>query len=235
MIYITFSLSSEATNNTFLRLIHENPHLLNLVEKNQFDTIYHEHYSYLSLTSVQKIFQNNGLTVFDVEELPTHGGSLRYFAQHIETGIHPINDRVGVMIHKEFLAGLSTEKFYSGFQEKTNKVKYDLLKFLLSMKSEGKKVVAYGAAAKGNTLLNFAGVREDLLSYIVDKNPEKQGKYSPGNRIKITTEENLKIDKPDYVLILPWNLTDEIVSQLNYIKEWGGKFIVAVPKLTVIR
>lgn len=212
----------------------ENPHLLNLVENNQFDTVYHEHYSYLSLTSVNKIFQSNNLMIFDVEELPTHGGSLRYYAQHNKTGVRAVSNRVELIARKEFLAGLSTKKFYSGFQERANQVKYDLLKFLLLAKSEGKKVAAYGAAAKGNTLLNFAGVREDLLNYIVDKNPAKQGKFAPGNRIRITVEDDLINDQPDYVLILPWNLKDEIMEQLSYIKKWGGKFVVAVPKLYII-
>ncbi len=212
----------------------ENPHLLNLVDKNQFDTVYHEHYSYLSLTSVQKIFQSNGLIVFDVEELSSHGGSLRYFAQHNVTGVRPVNDKVQAMLHKEFLAGMTTKQFYGGFQEKANKVKYNLLIFLLKAKSEGKKVVAYGAAAKGNTLLNFAGVRGDLLSYIVDKNPAKQGMFSPGNRIEVTVEDRLKKDKPDYVLILPWNLTNEITDQLSYIRKWGGRFAVSVPDFSIL-
>ena len=211
----------------------EFPHLLNLIEKNQFDTIYHEHFSYLSLIAVNTIFTANGLSVFDVEEMPTHGGSLRVFAQRKDTGTHAVNDRFVSLLKKEQALGLDSADFYADFQEKANKVKYGLTKFLIEAKESGKKVIGYGAAAKGNTLLNFAGIKEDLLTCVVDKNPAKQNKYLPGCRIPIVTEEHLKEIKPDYVLILPWNLEHEVVAQLGYIREWGGKFVTAVPSLKV--
>ena len=211
----------------------EFPHLLNLIEKNQFDTIYHEHFSYLSLIAVNTIFEANGLSIFDVEEITTHGGSLRVFAQRIETGQHAVSNRYNVLLDKEKSFGMDTATFYSNFQEKANKVKYDLTKFLIEAKEAGKKVIGYGAAAKGNTLLNFAGIKEDLLTCVVDKNPAKQNKYLPGCRIPIVTEEHLKELKPDYVLILPWNLCQEITAQLAYISEWDGEFVTAVPSLNV--
>lgn len=211
----------------------EFPHLLNLVEQNQFDTIYHEHYSYLSLTAVKTIFAANGLTVFDVEELPTHGGSLRVYAQRSDTGIHETGPRVAELLGREIAAGITTPGFYANFQAKADKVKNDLLTFLLEAKREGKRVAGYGAAAKGNTLLNYAGVRPDLLSYVVDRNPAKQDKYLPGCRIPIVDEAQLKLTKPDYVLILPWNLRTEVAHQLDYIREWGGQFVTAVPSIAV--
>ena len=211
----------------------EFPHLLNLIEKNQFDTIYHEHFSYLSLIAVNTLFTANGLSVFDVEEMPTHGGSLRVFAQRKDTGTHAVNDRFVSLLKKEQALGLDSADFYADFQEKANKVKYGLTKFLIEAKESGKKVIGYGAAAKGNTLLNFAGIKEDLLACVVDKNPVKQNKYLPGCRIPIVTEKHLKEIKPDYVLILPWNLEHEVVAQLAYIREWGGKFVTAVPSFKV--
>lgn len=211
----------------------EFPHLLNLIEKNQFDTIYHEHFSYLSLIAVNTIFLTNGLSIFDVEEIPTHGGSLRVFAQRKETGMHFINDRFVSLLKKEQALGLDSADFYADFQEKANKVKYGLTKFLIEAKESGKKVIGYGAAAKGNTLLNFAGIKKDLLACVVDKNPAKQNKYLPGCLIPIVTEEYLRSIKPDYILILPWNLEHEVVAQLDYIREWGGKFVTAVPELRV--
>ena len=211
----------------------EFPHLLNLIEKNQFDTIYHEHFSYLSLIAVNTLFTANSLSVFDVEEMPTHGGSLRVFAQRKDTGTHAVNDRFVSLLKKEQTLGLDNADFYADFQEKANKVKYGLTKFLIEAKESGKKVIGYGAAAKGNTLLNFAGIKEDLLTCVVDKNPAKQNKYLPGCRIPIVIEEHLKEIKPEYVLILPWNLEHEVVAQLDYIREWGGKFVTAVPKLRV--
>lgn len=211
----------------------EFPHLLNLIEKNQFDTIYHEHFSYLSLIAVNTLFTANGLSVFDVEEMPTHGGSLRVFAQRKDSGTHAINDRFLSLLKKEQALGLDSAEFYADFQDKANKVKYGLIKFLIEAKESGKKIIGYGAAAKGNTLLNFAGIKEDLLTYVVDKNPAKQNKFLPGCHIPIVTEEHLKEIKPDYVLILPWNLEHEVVAQLDYIIEWGGKFVTAVPELRV--
>jgi len=211
----------------------EFPHLLNLVEQNQFDTIYHEHYSYLSLAVVKTIFAANGLTVFDVEELPTHGGSLRVYAQRSDTGIHETDIRVAELLGREMAAGITTRGFYANFQAKADKVKNDLLTFLLEAKREGKCVAGYGAAAKGNTLLNYAGVRPDLLPYVVDRNPAKQDKFLPGCRIPIVDEAQLKLTRPDYVLILPWNLRTEVTHQLGYIREWGGQFVTAVPSIAV--
>ena len=209
----------------------EFPHLLNLIELNQFDTIYHEHFSYLSLTAVQHIFAANGLSVFDVQELPTHGGSLRVFAQRTDTGLQVINDQVRLLLQKEKSVGMRTAEYYTGFQGKSEKVKDDFVAFLIEAKRQGKSVAAYGAAAKGNTLMNFAGIRSDLIRFVVDKNPAKQGKYMPGSRIPIVSEERLIEERPDYVVILPWNLREEIMQQLAYAQEWCGKFVTAVPDL----
>ena len=209
----------------------EFPHLLNLIEEAQFDTIYHEHFSYLSLNTVNTIFAANGLSVFDAEEHPTHGGSLRVFAQRADTGRHPRTNRLGDLMEKELRAGMRGAAFYADFQAKAEKVKDDFLAFLIEARRGGKKVAAYGAAAKGNTLLNFAGVRPDLLSYVVDKNPAKQGKFMPGSRIPIVEEARIRKGKPDYIVILPWNLAAEITGQLSYVREWGGKFVTAVPSL----
>jgi len=212
----------------------EFPHLLNLIELNQFDTIYHEHFSYLSLTAVQHIFAANGLTVFDVQELPTHGGSLRVFAQRTDTGLQVINDQVRLLLQKEESVGMRTAEYYTGFQGKSEKVKDDFVAFLIEAKRKGKSVAAYGAAAKGNTLMNFAGIRSDLIQFVVDKNPAKQGKYMPGSRIPIVSEDRLIEKRPDYVVILPWNLREEIMQQLAYVQEWGGKFMTAVPDLKLV-
>jgi len=212
----------------------EFPHLLNLIELNQFDTIYHEHFSYLSLSAVQHIFAGNGLTIFDVQELPTHGGSLRVFADRTDTSIHSISDKVSILLQQEERAGMRTAEYYTGFQACGEKVKDDFLTFLIEAKRQGKTVAAYGAAAKGNTLMNFAGIRPDLICFVVDKNPAKEGKYMPGSRIPIVSEERLQEGQPDYVVILPWNLRDEIINQLAYIREWGGKFVKAVPELEVV-
>jgi len=211
----------------------EFPHLLNLIEQAQFDTIYHEHFSYLSLNTVDRIFAANGLTLFDVEEHPTHGGSLRVFAQRADAGVHPRTERVLELLDKELHAGMGNKAFYADFQAKAEHVKNDFLSFLIEARRGGKIVAGYGAAAKGNTLLNFAGVRPDLLSCIVDKNPAKQGKYMPGSRIPIVDEQELYKLRPDYVVILPWNLTKEIVMQLAPVREWGGKFVTAVPQLEI--
>ena len=212
----------------------ENPHLLNLVIESQFDTIYHEHYSYLSLTSVNNILSTNGLTLFDVQEIPTHGGSLRYYAQISETGIHPINDNVKKIKNKEDLHGLNNINFYKNFQIKAEKIKRDFIDFLISQKNKNKKVIGYGAAAKGNTMLNYCGIKKDLLSYIVDKNPSKQNMFTPGSRIPIYDENIIKIDKPDFIVIFPWNLKREITKQLSYVKQWDGKFVVVIPSLEII-
>jgi len=211
----------------------EFPHLLRMVQENQFDTAYHEHYSYLSLTAVQRIFAANGLTVFDVEELPTHGGSLRVFAQRSDTGFHERSAAVAGLLETEAQAGMTTPAFYQAFQQRAEKVKDDLVLFLIDAKRRGLKVGAYGAAAKGNTLLNFAGIRPDLLPYVVDKNPAKQNKCMPGSRIPIVDEAHLKADRPDLILILPWNLREEVMAQLAYVQAWGGQFVTAVPALEV--
>ena len=207
----------------------EFPHLLNLVKYNQFDTIYHEHYSYLSLTVVDVIFNDNGLSIFDVEEVSTHGGSLRVYAQRKDVADKMVEDAVIDMLER-----VKREMFYAQFQSGVDAVKHDLIQFLLNAKRLQKSVIAYGAAAKGNTLLNYAGVRKDLLPYVVDRNPAKIGQYLPGSRIPILGVDILKESEPDYVLILPWNIKDEVSKQLEYIREWGGKFVTAIPKLEVL-
>ena len=211
----------------------EFPHLLSLVSENQFDTIYHEHYSYLSLTAVKRIFEENGLNVFDVEELPTHGGSLRVYAQRKDTGKREINPNVVNLLDREMAAGMTSSGFYAGFQDKANQVKNDFLAFLIDARRAGKTVAGYGAAAKGNTLMNYAGVRPDLLAYVVDRNPAKQDKFLPGCRIPIVGESKLKQTRPDYVVILPWNLRTEVVEQLAYVRDWGCQFVTAVPSLKI--
>ena len=212
----------------------EFPHLLKLIAENQFDTIYHEHFSYLSLTAVNRIFTANGLTVFDVEEHPTHGGSLRVFAQRSDTGQQPRSTRVDELLQREVQTGMLSVDYYTGFQIRTDQVKNDFLAFLLDAKRQGKTVAAYGAAAKGNTLMNYAGIRPDLISFVVDRNPAKQGKYMPGSRIPIVDESWLQQENPDYVVILPWNLKAEVIKQLDYIRSWGGEYVTAVPNLEVL-
>jgi SAM-dependent methyltransferase len=211
----------------------EFPHLMRLVEQCQFDTIYHEHFSYLSLTAVDTIFARNGLQVFDVQELPTHGGSLRVFAQRADTGRRERTAALAALLERESGAGVASAAYYAGFQERANTIKDDLMSFLIQAKREGKRVGAYGAAAKGNTLLNYAGVRSNLLPWVVDRNPAKQNKYLPGCRIPIVDEAHLRKVRPDYVVILPWNLRDEVMGQLSYIREWGGRFVCAVPHLSI--
>jgi hypothetical protein len=212
----------------------EFPHVLNLINNNQFDTIYHEHFSYLSLTAVCNIFGFNGLTVFDVEQIPTHGGSLRIYAQRSDFGNHKVNTNVFDLQRKEDQAGISSIELYQGFQEQAEDIKNNFLSFLIKTKNNGYSVVGYGAAAKGNTLMNFSGVRPDLLAYVVDKSSAKQGKYMPGSRVPIVDEIQLKKDQPNYVVIFPWNIKNEVMEQLNYIKEWGGKFVVFIPSKQVI-
>ena len=212
----------------------EFPHLLNLVEQFQFDTIYHEHYSYLSLRSVQTIFEANGLMVFDVEDLRSHGGSLRIYAQRLDRGRHPVSGAVAALQKREEMAGIATLRFYAGLQHKAEEIKTSFIAFLIEAKQQGKSVAAYGAAAKGNTMINFAGIRTDMLPYVVDKNPAKQGKYLPGSRIPISNEDRLKTERPDYVIILPWNLKSEIISQLDYVRQWNGQFVVLVPELAIL-
>jgi 2-polyprenyl-3-methyl-5-hydroxy-6-metoxy-1,4-benzoquinol methylase len=212
----------------------EFPHLLQLIDKNQFDTIYHEHFSYLSLIAVKQIFEQHGLEIFDVEEVTTHGGSLRIFAKHKEDASKEISGNVNSMLKKETDFGLNDLEIYLSYQEKAEKVKNDFTAFLIKTKNEGKKVAAYGAAAKGNTLLNFAGTKKDLLHFVVDASPHKQNKFLPGVHIPVFSEEKIKEEKPDYIVILPWNLKDEISTQLAYIREWGGKFVVAVPTVEIL-
>lgn len=211
----------------------EFPHLTNLVHDAQFDTIYHEHYSYLSLSAAQRIFAANGLTVFDVEEIPTHGGSLRVFAMRSDSAPHAVTDRVASLLAMEEKAGVTSAAYYATLQPRADKIANDLLGFLINAKAEGKSVAAYGAAAKGNTLINFAGVRPRLLPWVVDRNPAKQDKLLPGSRIPVVCENRIRDERPDFVLILPWNLKDEVMTQLNYVREWGAQFVTAVPELTI--
>ena len=211
----------------------EFPHLVRLMAENQFDTIYHEHFSYLSLTAVNRIFAHNGLVIFDVEELSTQGGSLRIFSQKQDSGIHTVTPRVAEMLVRESLAGLTTPGYYANFQSRADQTKDAFLAFLIEIKRTEKKVIAYGAAAKGNTLLNYAGVRPDLLPWVADRSPAKQGKFLPGSRIPIVDEANLREVRPDYVLILPWNLREEVMIQLDYIREWGGQFVTAMPSIEI--
>ncbi|MVW76276.1 class I SAM-dependent methyltransferase [Pseudomonas xionganensis] len=208
----------------------EFPHLLRLMAENQFDTLYHEHYSYLSLTAVQSLCTRNGLQLFDVEELSTHGGSLRVYAQRSE-GAHAVSAAVIELLAREEQAGVKTAVFYSTLAPAAERIKHGLLRFLLQAKAEGKRVAAYGAAAKGNTLLNYAGVRSDLLAWVADANPHKQGKFLPGSRIPIVPPARIGEEKPNYVLVLPWNLLCEVMEQQAVIKTWGGQFVVAVPEL----
>ncbi|AXE16424.1 SAM-dependent methyltransferase [Runella rosea] len=212
----------------------EFPHLAQLIDNIQFDTIYHEHFSYLSFYTVKQIFEAAGLEMFDVEEIPTHGGSLRIYAKHQEDKSKLISSRVGELVIKEKKKGIDQLFYYAGFQEKVMKVKLDLLTFLIEQKRKGKKVAAYGAAAKGNTLLNFCGIKADLINFVVDANPHKQHKFLPASHIPVMEENYLKTQKPDFVLILPWNLINEIMNQLNYIREWDGQFVIPIPNVKVL-
>lgn len=208
----------------------EFPHLMRLIEQTQFDTVYHEHFSYLSLYTVCRIFEKAGLQVFDVEELPTHGGSLRVYGCHAEEG-RGRSAAVIRLLEQEGRRGMRSLSPYRDFQGRADRVKDDLVSFLLEQKRQGRKVVAYGAAAKGNTLLNYAGVKPDLLPYVCDAAPSKQGKFLPGSHIPVLPPEALKTLKPDVVLVLPWNIADEVVQLHGYVREWGGKFATAVPTL----
>ncbi len=214
----------------------EFPHLMQLVEHCQFDTIYHEHFSYLSLTTVQKIFEAHDLELFDVEELPTHGGSLRIFAKHKRDLNKKISPRVDEMLLKESTAGITTMEYYQNFQRRINRIKYNLLTFLLDQKNAGKKVAGYGAAAKGNTMLNYAGIKgNDLIQFVVDAAPSKLGKYLPGSHIPVCSEDEIKATRPDYIIIFPWNLKEEIMQQLSYVSEWGCQFVVFIPNIQVMK
>lgn len=209
----------------------EFPHLLKLVEECQFDTIYHEHFSYLSFYTVKRIFNAHGLELFDVEQLTTHGGSLRIFAKHAEDASKEVSAAVQELLAAELQAGVDSSDYYAGFQARVDEVKYSALEFLLRQKRAGKKVAGYGAASKGNTFLNYCGIKgSDLVSFVVDASPHKQNKYLPGSHIAVVGEEQIRRQQPDYVIILPWNLTAEISRQLDYIREWGGRFVVFIPE-----
>jgi 2-polyprenyl-3-methyl-5-hydroxy-6-metoxy-1,4-benzoquinol methylase len=212
----------------------EFPHLLSLMRENQFDTIYHEHFSYFSFLTVQRIFAHHGLRIFDVSLLSTHGGSLRIFACHSESAAQPTTANVASLVKEESDAGLDGLAAYQDFAERVKVVKRRLLNFLIQAKQEGKSVVGYGAPAKGNTLLNYCGVRTDFIDYTVDRSPHKQDRYLPGVHIPICHPDRIRETKPDYVLILPWNLKDEVTQQMAHIREWGGKFVVPIPELTVL-
>jgi SAM-dependent methyltransferase len=212
----------------------EFPHLWRLMEANQFDTIYHEHFSYFSFGTAMEIFHTHGLQIFDVEELPTHGGSLRLYARHADVSSPAATGRVAALQKKELDAGLRELATYARFAEKVRETKRALLDFLVRAKRDRKSVVAYGAPAKGNTLLNYCGIRTDFIDYAVDLSPYKQNLYTPGTHIPIYAPEKLRETRPDYVLILPWNLSDEIVQQNKFIREWGGRFVVPIPKVEVL-
>jgi len=211
----------------------EFPHLMKMVEHNQFDTAYHEHYSYLSLTVVTRIFAANGLAVVDVDELPTHGGSLRVYARRSDSAALTRTPAVDALLRREADAGMMTASYYAGFQARADKVKDDFAAFLIDAKRAGKVVAAYGAAAKGNTLLNYAGIRPDLMSFVADRNPAKRGRWMPGSRIPIVDEARLSLEQPDYVVLLPWNLSSELERQLDGTCAWGARFVTAVPSLRV--
>jgi len=212
----------------------EFPHLMRLMVENQFDTIYHEHFSYFSLRTVLDVFRVRGLTLFDVEELPTHGGSIRIYARHTEDESKPVEPRVTELLDRERAAGFDDLDHYLIFGEQVRETKRKLLSFLVRLKNEGKSIVGYGAPAKGNTLLNYCGVGTDFLDYTVDRSPHKQGRYLPGTRIPIYAPEQISKTRPDYVLILPWNLKEEIIEQMTDLGSWGGKFFVAIPEVTVL-
>jgi len=211
----------------------EFPHLVRLMEENQFDTIYHEHFSYFSFLSVEKIFAAHGLTIFDVDELPSHGGSLRIYAKHAEDVTKPITAKIKDLRIKEEAAGLTQMQTYFTFSEKVKETKRKLLEFLIRVKREGKTICGYGAPGKGNTLLNYCGIRADFLDYTVDRNTYKQGKFTPGTHIPIFSPDKIRQTRPDYLFILPWNFKDEIIRQMSYIRDWGGKFIVPIPEVKV--
>ena len=212
----------------------EFPHIMQLIENNQFDTIYHEHFSYFSFITVNKIFKHYGLEIFDVEELLTHGGSLRIYAKLQEDKTKKISDNVNNLFNKEYSRKMNSLKYYKNFQDKVDKLKNTFLKFLINQKLKGRTVIAYGAAAKGNTLLNYCGVKKDLISYVVDISPYKQGRFLPASHIPIVDESVITKVKPDFIVILPWNIKNEIMDQLSYTKEWGCKFVIPIPEVVII-
>jgi hypothetical protein len=211
----------------------EFPHLQRLMEENQFDTIYHEHFSYFSFLTVEKIFAAHGLTLFDVEELATHGGSLRIYGRHAEDPSKPVSLRVTELRHREESAGYTLLETYSRFAEQVKETKRKLLEFLIHAKRDGKRIAGYGAPGKGNTLLNYCAIRTDFLDYTVDRNPYKHGRFLPGTHVPVYPPDRIKETKPDYLLILPWNLKDEIMKQNAFIREWGGKFVVPIPEVRI--
>ena len=211
----------------------EFPHLIQLIDNNQFDTIYHEHFSYLSLFTVQSIFLAKGLEIYDVDEISTHGGSLRIYAKHVGDTSKQISANVINLIQREKSKGVDKLDYYKGFTDKVEQIKLDLLSFLIDQKKKGKKVAGYGAAAKGNTLLNYCGIKKDLISLVVDANPIKQDKFLPGSHIPVVNEEKMKLERPDFVIIFPWNLSVEIKQQLSYIREWGGRFLIPIPTIVI--
>jgi len=211
----------------------EFPHLLKLVENNQFDTIYHEHFSYLSFTTVDRIFRHHGLTLFDVDELPTHGGSIRIYARHTEDLSKPISANVPALLETESQAGMLTLQYYKNFDENVKETKRKILDFLIQAKREGRTVIGYGAPGKGNTLLNYCGIRTDFIDFTVDRSPHKQNNYLPGTLIPVYGPEKIKEVKPDYIFILPWNLKEEIMDAHSYVSDWDGKFVIPIPELKV--
>jgi SAM-dependent methyltransferase len=211
----------------------EFPHLMRLVEENQFDTIYHEHFSYFSFLTAEQIFAAHGLILFDVEELPTHGGSLRIYGRHADDHTKPVTERARELAIREEAAGLRSEGYYEAFADRVRETKRCILDFLIAAKRNGKTIVGYGAPGKGNTLLNYCGIRTDFLDFTVDRNPYKHGKYLPGTHIPILEPEAIDDVRPDYVFILPWNLKDEIMGQLSHIRGWGGQFVVPIPEIKV--
>ncbi len=211
----------------------EFPHLMRLFEENQFDTIYQEHYCYFSLLTLQRVFDRHNLTIFDVEEIPTHGGSLRIYVRHKADANKPVTDAVGAIYDREVAAGLTDLATYTRFGKQVEETKRKLLEFLIRVRREGKQVVGYGAPGKGNTLLNYCGIRQDFIDYTVDRNPMKQNTFLPGSRIPVYGPEKIEETQPDYVLILPWNLKDEIMGQLEHIRSWGGQFVIPIPELAV--
>ncbi len=211
----------------------EFPHLVRLVERNQFDTIYHEHFSYLSLVAVERIFSRHGLTVFDVDEIPTHGGSIRIYARHAENSQLGVTERIENMRKEELSLGLEGLEYYSKFSEQVKETKRGILSFFIDAKRQGKSIAAYGAPGKGNTLLNYCAIREDFLDFVVDRNPYKHGRYTPGTHIPIYPPEKINEAKPDFVFILPWNVKEEVMEQMAHIRDWGGRFVVPIPEITV--
>jgi len=212
----------------------EFPHLMQLMEQNQFDTIYHEHFSYLSFFVVERIFHRHGLRLFDVEKLPTHGGSLRIYACHDDDHRHPTLPLVAKLRDEEYARRLDDLSAYGQFEEKVKETKRAILAFLIGAKRAGKRIVGYGAPGKGNTLLNYCGIRTDFLDFTVDRNPLKQGRYTPGTRIPILAPDAIKAARPDFVFILPWNLKDEISASMSYVRDWGGRFVVPIPHVSIL-